>query len=67
MDAPLHFDLKGCAIITTTSNTADITQTKPLKTEIILADGARKEFEKRGIKGLVPPPRNARYREIQGL
>ena len=76
------------ANITTTSNTADITQTKPLldeirgKTKIVLADGAydgeRKEFEKRGIKGLVPPSRNAKYRksdnerdrailEIQGL
>ncbi|PCI93022.1 hypothetical protein COB11_06020 [Candidatus Aerophobetes bacterium] len=51
----------------------EITQTKPLldeikdKTKIVLADGAydgaRKEFEKRGIKGLVPPPRNARYRK----
>lgn len=64
------------ANITTPRNRHDNTQTTPLldsiKGEIktLLADGAydgsRKEFEKRGIRGLIPPPRNARYRFTNG-
>lgn len=60
------------ANITTPSNIADITQAEPLlntikgKLKKVLADGAydgaRDMFSKRGIQGLVPPPRNAKYR-----
>lgn len=60
------------ASVTTTSNTADITQTRQLldgikgKIETFLGDGgydgAREELSKRKIRGFIPPPRNAKYK-----